>query len=61
MDGSTVILPRLPSKRPRRHLERFGEQSIAQKIDIIVITLHRDDFVDIEPVPYPVQGLENAY
>jgi hypothetical protein len=59
MDRSTVTLPRLPSKRPRRHIAQFGEQKIAQKIDVIVITVHRDDFVDIEPVPYPVRGLEN--
>ena len=54
-------MPRLPSKRPLRHLSSFGEHKIANKTDVMVITLHRDDFIDIEPVRYPVQGLENGY
>jgi hypothetical protein len=57
MDSSTQTLPRVPTKRPRQHLAQFASQTLAQKIDVIVVRLSHDDFVDIKPVPYPVRGL----
>jgi hypothetical protein len=30
-------------------------------VDVIVIRLRRDDFVDIKQVPYPVKGLANGF
>jgi hypothetical protein len=47
----------LPTKRPRHHLEEFSQSKIEREIEILVISLRSDDFVDIEPVPYPVKGL----
>jgi hypothetical protein len=60
MDNSTLASPPAPSKRPRRHLEHFRQQKIAAAVDVIVIRLRRDHFVDIKPVPFPVRGLANA-
>jgi len=60
MDKTAVTLPRQPTKRPGRHIEQFDLQKVAQKIDVIVIWLRRDDFVDITPVPYPVKALSNG-
>jgi hypothetical protein len=61
MDKSTLTSLRRPSKRPRRQIERFALRRIAREIDVIVVRLHRDDFVDVKPVPYPVKGLANGF
>jgi hypothetical protein len=46
-------------KRPRRPQHQAASKRVAAAVSVIVIQLRRDDFIDIKPVLYPVNGLAN--
>jgi hypothetical protein len=60
MDNATLTSPHRPSKRSSQSLQQFAPQTLAAAVDVIVIQLRRDHFVDIKPVPYPVNGLASV-
>lgn len=60
MDNATLTSPHCVSKRPHPSLQQFAPQRLPAAVDVIVIQLRRDDYIDIKPVPYPVEGLADV-